>query len=189
MEPEKEAQHGTASATKVTMLWEVLKSGSSTPHPSHQKTAGRLYKFETAVSSVHSGKLLGLLQCLQSYPVRQTWKGKSAVPWRKGYIFSWPSSCLSEQDSSGDAAGERKLLFTAAACFTQLQRRISAEKRNQVVSGRKSWTSVQKAQMKNMWCYWPSDWELVSTSSFKSWEVPIPTVPGPSCPAPLRNGA
>lgn len=37
------------------------------------------------------------------------------------HVFSWPSNCLSEQDAWREAAGKRKLLFTVAACFTQLR--------------------------------------------------------------------
>lgn len=63
-EPHKEAQHSPASATRVWMLWEALRSGSSTPLTPHiRKLSDLCCGVEIVASPVLSVRLLALLQC------------------------------------------------------------------------------------------------------------------------------
>lgn len=153
VEPGKEAQHCAASATTVLVLWEVLSSGSSTPlTPCIRKLSDLCIGLK---SWFHHCALESCWLCCSVCGLIMPGRPERAkVQYNRGgdiYFHSQVGAGLSKMLQEMQLEKKPKptnLLFTAVACLTQLQGRISAGERNRAVSGRKSWRSVQKAQTK-----------------------------------------
>lgn len=189
VELDKEAQHCPSSAATVLMLWEVLRSGCSSPLTSHIRK----------LSDLRIGLKLWFRQCT----LESCWlccsvcslimpcsPERAKVHYHRGgdvHFHGQVGASLSKTLQEMQLEKENSFLqqqLVSPSCKGEFQQkretRQSQEESHGHLCKRHRWKLFDVTDH--------AIGSLLPPTAFKAWEEPIPTGPGPSCPAPRGNG-